>query len=115
MYSLTRVLHPPARPDGDRHQEGGQHDEQDRDPVHAHLVAQAQDPFTLLDELEAGVRRIEAEQDEERDDEGRRGGEERKPLRPLPRRRVVAAHEQREDDRRDQRQEGDDREELVFH
>ena len=44
-----------------------------------------------------------------------RGGEEREPLRPLTGRRIVAAHEEREDHSRDQRQEGDDREKLVFH
>ena len=43
MYSLTRVVDRlPARQDAERHQEGGQEDEQQRDAVDAHMVGDAE-------------------------------------------------------------------------
>ena len=61
MYSRTRlVIELPAREDADRHQQRGQHDEQHRDAVDAHAVAdRVADPVVVLDELEARIGRIE--------------------------------------------------------
>ncbi len=41
---LDAGFHIPAGGDDQRHQEGGQHHEQDRNPVDTHLVVQAQQP-----------------------------------------------------------------------
>jgi hypothetical protein len=48
----------PAGGDAQRHQKGGQQHEQDADPVHAHVVAEAGEQRDLLAELEAGAVRI---------------------------------------------------------
>ena len=106
-------LHVPAGGDGDRHQEGGEHHEEDRDAVHAHLVFQPQQPLAVLDELEAGVVRIEPAEQEERDEERRRGGDQRQPLGVALRGLILAPEEQREDQRRDQRQEDDDGDQVL--
>ncbi len=111
---LDPHLDVPAGQDGQRHQEGGQHDEQDGDPVDAHLVAQAHDPGVILDELEARVRRLEARQQEQRHKEGRAGRDQGQPLGVLLRCGVVAAQEQGQDARRHDRQEGDDERRFVM-
>ncbi|EAU45583.1 hypothetical protein R2601_21857 [Salipiger bermudensis HTCC2601] len=110
-------LHPqldvPAREDGQRHHEGGEHDEQHRDTVHAHLVVHPHDPSPLFHHLEAGVRGIELEQDEQRDHEGRRGGDHRQPLGVAVGGSIPAAQEQRQDQRRQRGQEGDDGQQVI--
>ncbi len=111
---LDAGFHLPAGGDGQRHQEGGQHHEQDRDAIDAHLVFQAEDPVVFFDELKAGIGGIEAEQHEKRHKERRRGGEQRQPFGVALRRRVIAAQEQRQDACRDRGDEGDDGE-KVFH
>ena len=79
MYSFRRRLTTlPAREDAERHQEGREDDEQHGDAVDPHAVAhEAAEPVGLLDELEAGVLRVEVPPDQERDEEGQRGDAER--------------------------------------
>ena len=110
---LDPVGHLPARQDGDRHQDGGQDHEQDRDAVDAHLVMQPADPGALLDELEAGVARIEAEQHDQRQQEGDGGHDQRQALGVQALGLAVAAQEDEKHHRADQRQEGDEREQAV--
>jgi hypothetical protein len=99
MYSLT-LVDIPGRQDGQRHHEGGQHDEQDRNPVDAHLVAQPHDPGMVFDELKAGIGRIEPEQHVKRDQEGRRGAQSAPAIWHCGRRLVIAAQEHGHDQRR---------------
>ena len=70
----------PGRGDADRHQEGGQQDEQDGDAVHAHAVVEAGEPGRLFDELEAGVVRVELGDQQHRERQGRERGDQRDPL-----------------------------------
>ena len=103
----------PARGDGQRHQEGGQHHEQDRDAVDAHPVGKSAEPRPLLDELEAGVARVVAGDQKQRQEESGAGGEEREELGVPLRHRVLALQEDEQHHRADQRQEGDEREQAV--
>ncbi len=112
---LDAVLHVPARGDGQRHQEGGQHHEQDRDPVDTHLVLQPHQPFALFHELEAGVFRIKLRNQEERHKEGRGGGDQRHPFRVGLRGFIFAPQEKRQHQRRNQRNEGDDGQEVLHY
>ncbi len=79
IYSLTRFsIEFPTREDADRHQEGGQHDEQDRDAVNADLVGDAGvEPLIFAHELKIGRRGIEIDQQHQRDNERDRGREQR--------------------------------------
>ena len=110
---LDAGLHRPAGGDGQRHEEGREQDEEDRNAVHAHLVVQARDPVEILDELEAGVGRIEPGQQEQRHEERRPGRDQRDPLGVLPRRGIIPPQEQREDRRRDGGNEGDDGQQVL--
>ena len=75
-----QILHQPgldARPagqDADRHQEGGQNHEQDRDPVHAHGVVDHREPGRLLRELETRGPGVEIGQHQQGQGEGRKRG-----------------------------------------
>ena len=62
----------PARQDADRRQQRRQQDEEQRDAVDAHVVADAErrQPVHLLDELEARLGRVEARPQQQRDQEG---------------------------------------------
>ncbi len=100
----------PARQDAERHQERGQDDEEHRDAVDADMIGNTgREPLMLLDHLEAGIRIVEADPDEERDDEG----EDRRQQRDV---QDVAAAEagilagQQQQRHADQRQKGDRRE-----
>ena len=107
--------HIPGGCDHQRHHEGGEHDEEHRNAVDAHLVLQTQQPGALFDHLEPGVVPVELRQDEERDQEGGTGRDQRQPLGVAVRRRVAAAQEQRQDRRRQGRQEGDDGKQVVHY
>ena len=97
MYSFSRRLdHLPAREDAERHQEGGEDHEQHGDAVDAHAVAhEAAGPVRLLDELEAGIRRIEIPPDQQRDEERQRRHAERDVQDVPPDCRPLAADEQK--------------------
>ncbi len=110
---LDPRLHRPAGGDGDRHQEGGQHDEQDRNPVDAHLVVQAQNPRLVLNELKPGVAGVEPFQQKQRQHQTEHRGKQRHPTGIPRRRRIIAAQEQRKDTRRNRRDEGDNREKII--
>ena len=59
----------PTGGNGDRHQEGGQHYEQHRNAIDAHLVFQAQYPVAFFNELKPGIGRIKAGDDKDRQQE----------------------------------------------
>ena len=112
---LHPVRHLPGGGDDERHEEGREHHEEDRDAVHAHLVGETEDPLALLDKLEVRVRRIEPGEQEDRDEEGGRCRDEGEPLGVALRGLVLAPEEEGEDQRGDERQEGDDGDEVVHH
>ena len=104
MYSFTRISIGPRRRDGDRHQEGRQQDEGHGDAVDAELVEDGvREPVVLLDELEAGLRRVEAAPGDEAQDEGDEGGEQRNPAR-VATGRLGVSRQQQDERRSDQRQ-----------
>ena len=105
----------PAGRDGQRHHEGRQHHEKDRNPVDAHLVLEAHQPLALFDELETGVGGVEVEQDEQRDEERQRRGDQRHPLGIALAGLVLTAQENGEDQRSNRRQESDDREKVAHY
>mmetsp|Transcript_18462 Transcript_18462/g.30080 ORF Transcript_18462/g.30080 Transcript_18462/m.30080 type:complete len:613 (-) Transcript_18462:8250-10088(-) len=82
--------HVPRGRNHQRHHEGGQHHKQNRNPVNAHFVLQAQQPLGLFHELEAGVVGVKLEQDKQRHQEGGRGGKHRNPFGIALRRLVLA-------------------------
>ncbi len=99
----------PAGNDADRHKQGRQQNEPDRDTVNAHLVAEAEgrQPLNLLHHLEPGYGRIETDQHEQRDDKGGDRGEQRNPAGiACGRRLIIIDHE--EEEHADQRQERND-------
>ena len=77
MYSLTRCSTPQQAAITSGIMKVVSMHEQDRDPVHAHLVGQAHASIPVIfHQLEAGVGRIELCQDEQRDEEGSRRRDE---------------------------------------
>ena len=59
----------------DRHQGRGQHDKQDRNPVHAHAIAQTDtfQPGHFMDKLEAGIGAVEISEHEQRTNQRNHG------------------------------------------
>ena len=101
--------------DAERHQEGGQDDEQHRDAVDTHVVGNAgAEPGELLDHLEAGVLGIEINPDPKRKDEGESRRQQRDVADVAPRQFVVV-FDHRDQDGTDERQEGDGREDRPAH
>jgi hypothetical protein len=87
----------PAGDDRNRHQERGQDHEGQRNPVHAHLVADlAAKPRIVLDKLEAGIAAIEAGDQKDRNRKRDERGPERNPTRIAVGRFVVAAQDHNE-------------------
>jgi hypothetical protein len=71
MYSFTRVwIEFPAGQDAQRHQEGGQDDEQHRNAVHAHLVGEPPGRSMLSTNWNPGSLGVEARPDQQRHHEG---------------------------------------------
>ena len=105
---LHALLHGfPARQDAERHQEGRQDDEQHRDAVHAHVVRNAGvEPVRLLDHLEAGLRRVEADPDQKRQHEGE-GRRQQRDVADVAPPDLVVVPDQENQGRADERQEGD--------
>ena len=100
----------PARQDADRRQQGRQQDEEQRDAVDAHVVADAErrHPVHLLLELEARLGGVEARPQQQRDQEGDARGDERNAaavalhrlLRPVDDQAEERAHQGQEGDQR---------------
>ncbi len=86
----------PAGRDAERQEEGGQQDEQDREAVDPHAVAEAGEPGLVLDHLEAGLVRIEIRDHHDREREGGHRRDQRDPARgAVQRLLLVRAAEQR--------------------
>ena len=108
VFLDARLDRAPARGDAERHQDGGEDHEQQRDAVDAHVVgAEAAEPGALLDELELGRAGVEAPDQDQRHREGDERGPERDPAGVALAGLVVAAQHQ-DEQRADQRQEGGD-------
>ncbi|MEI9932920.1 MAG: hypothetical protein WDM89_20905 [Rhizomicrobium sp.] len=105
----------PARENAERHQDAGQHDEQHRNAVHAHVVGDATgQPRRMLHELKCGGAAVEVcpknhRQNEigEREDQRDPAGVARQAL------ACTAAREEKDNDCADKRQERDDAQEMA--
>jgi len=95
----------PGGQDTDRHQEGGQQDEEHRNAVHGHGVVQTGKPRNVLDELEAGIGTVELRRQDNGQGQCRQCGQQGHPLGRLDRTGVVSLAEQAQaQDRRHARQ-----------
>ncbi len=112
---LDPRLYVPAGGNDQWHHKGGQHHEQDRNPVNAQTVLQPHQPLRLVDELEPGVGRVEVEQDEQRDQEGDRRRDQCEPLCIAPRCGVIAPQEHSQNKRRKAGHEGNDGKQVMIH
>jgi hypothetical protein len=102
----------PAGQDADRHEEGRQQHEQDRNPVHAHVVLGTREPEVSLDKLIGGAGRIEIRDEHDRDGKGHECGQQRDPARRAVCAGLVEQARQQDQPRADQRQEGNDAEDI---
>ena len=111
VFHDARLDRLPAGHDADRHQEGRQQDEQDRDPVHAQVITGAGEPGVVFNELIGRVRRIELGDQQDGHGQHDKRGAQGDPARGRGR-GVLAAlvHHagQKQQAGADQRQEGDD-------